>query len=43
MGHVGTECKKPRQMNNTSYDVSQKNKIGKAYLAEGKNWDDLES
>ena len=28
---------------NTSYDVSQKKKTGKAYLAEGKSWDDSES
>ena len=39
MGHFATECKKPRQINNTSYDVSQKKKTGKAYLAEGKSWD----
>ena len=43
MGHFATECKKPRQFKNTSYDVSQKKKIGKAYLAEGKIWDDSES
>ena len=43
MGHFATECKKPRQLKNTSYDVSQKNKIGKAYLVEGKSWDDSES
>ena len=36
MGHFATECKKPRQIKNTSYDVSQKKKTGKAYLAEGK-------
>ena len=36
MGHFSTECKNPRQIKNTSYDVSQKKKIGKAYLAEGK-------
>ena len=40
MGHFATECKKPRQFKNTSYDVSQKKKTGKAYLAEGKSWDD---
>ena len=28
MGHFATECKKPRQFNNTSYDVSQKKKSG---------------
>ena len=43
MGHFSTECKKPRQFKNTSYDVSQKKKTGKAYLAEGKSWDDSES
>ena len=43
MGHFATECKKPRQFKNTSYDVSQKKKTGKAYLAEGKSWDDSES
>ena len=43
MGHFATECKKPRQFKNTSYDVSQKKKSGKAYLAEGKSWDDSES
>ena len=42
-GHFDTEIKKPRQIKNTSYDVSQKKKIGKAYLAEGKSWDDSES
>ena len=26
LGHFGTECKKPRQFKNTSYDVSQKKK-----------------
>ena len=41
--HFSTECKKPRQFKNTSYDVSQKKKTGKAYLAEGKSWDDSES
>ena len=39
MGHFATECKTARQIKNTSYDVSQKKKIGKAYLAEGKSWD----
>ena len=43
MGHFATECKKPRQFKNTSYDVSQKKKTDKAYLAKGKSWDDLES
>ena len=43
MGHFATECKKPRQFKNTSYDVSQKKKTDKAYLAEGKSWDDSES
>ena len=42
MGHFATECKKPRQIKNISYDVSQKKKTGKAYLAEGKSWDDSE-
>ena len=43
MAHFATECKKPKQFNNTSYDVNQKRKTGKAYLAEGKSWDDSES
>ena len=43
MGHFATVCNKPRQIKNTSYDVSQKKKTGKAYLAEGKSWDDSES
>ena len=43
MGHFATECKKPRQFKNTSYDASQKKKLGKAYLDEGKRWDDSES
>ena len=43
MGHFAIECKKPRQFKNTYYDVSQKKKTGKAYLAEGKSWDDSES
>ena len=43
MGPFATECKKPRQIKNTSYDGSQKMKTGKAYLAEGKSWDDSES
>ena len=43
MGHFATECKKPRQFKNTFYDVSQKKKSGKAYLAEGKSWDDSKS
>ena len=43
MGHFDTECKKPSQFKNTSYDVSQKKKTGKAYLAEGKSLDDSES
>ena len=29
MGHFATECKKPRQFKNTSYDVSQKKKSRK--------------
>ena len=43
MGHFATECKKPRQFKNTSYDVSQKKKTCKAYLYEGKSWNDSES
>ena len=43
MRHFATECKKPRQIKNTSYDVSQKKKTGKTYLAEGKSWDDSDS
>ena len=43
MAHFDTECKKPRQFKNTFYDVSQKKKTGKAYLAQGKSWDDSES
>ena len=43
IGHFATECKKPRHIKNTSYDVSQKKKTCKAYLAEGKSWDDSES
>ena len=43
MGHFATECKKPGQIKNTSYDVSQKKNTCKAYLAEGKSWDDSES
>ena len=42
MGHFATECKKARYFKNTSYDVSQKKKTVKAYLAEGKSWDDSE-
>ena len=40
MGQFATECKKSRQFNNTSYDVGQKKKTCKAYLDEGKSWDD---
>ena len=40
MGHFASECKNTRQIKNTSYDISQNNKAGKAYLAEGKSWDD---
>ena len=36
MGHFATECENPMQIKNTSYNVSQKKKTGKAYLAEGK-------
>ena len=43
MGHFATECKKPRKNKNTSYDVSQKKKTGKAYLAKGKSWDDSDT
>ena len=43
MGHFATECKKPRHIRNTFYDVSQKKKTGKAYLAHGKSLDDSES
>ena len=43
MGHFSTECMNPRQFTNTSYDVSQNKKTCKAYLAEGKSWDDSES
>ena len=43
MGHFATGCKIPRQIKNTSYNVSQKKKTGKAYLDEGKSSDDLES
>ena len=43
MGHFATECKKPRQIKNISYNVSQKKKNGKAYLDEGKSWDDSET
>ena len=41
-GHFATEWKKPRQFKNTS-NVSQKKNTCKAYLAEGKSWDDSES
>ena len=43
LGHFATEYKKPRQIKNTSYDVGQKKKTSKPYLAEGKSWDDSES
>ena len=43
MGHFATDCKKPRQIKNTSYDMSQRKKTGQAYLAEGKSWDDSKS
>ena len=43
MRHFAIECKKTRQIKNTSYDVSQKKKTSKAYLAEGKSRDDSES
>ena len=43
MGHFATECKKPRQIKNTYYDVSEKKKTGKGYLAEGNSLDDSES
>ncbi|KAK1388395.1 hypothetical protein POM88_016573 [Heracleum sosnowskyi] len=33
----------PKQVRRNSYDSSKKNKIGKAYLAEGKSWDDTDS
>ena len=42
-GHFATEYKKPRQIKRTSYDVSQKKNTGKAYLVEGKSWDDSKS
>ena len=37
MGHFATECRKQRKLKNTSYDVSQKKKRRKAYLAKGKS------
>ena len=40
MGHFATECKKLKQIKNTSYDVIQKKKTSKTYLAEGKSLDD---
>ena len=43
MGRFATECKMERQIKNTSFDVSQKKKTGKAYLATGKSWDDSDS
>ncbi|KAK1397029.1 hypothetical protein POM88_006892 [Heracleum sosnowskyi] len=33
----------PKQAKKTSYTTNQKSKPGKAYLAEGKSWDDSES
>ena len=43
LGHFATECKKPRQGKFVPSDASQKKKSGKAYLAEGKSWDDTDS
>ncbi|KAK1401983.1 hypothetical protein POM88_001588 [Heracleum sosnowskyi] len=43
LGHFATECKKPKQVRKNSFDSSNKNKIGKAYVAEGKSWDDTDS
>ncbi|KAK1365621.1 hypothetical protein POM88_041182 [Heracleum sosnowskyi] len=36
LGHFATECRKPRQ----ARDMKEK---GKAYIAEGKHWDDIDS
>ncbi|KAK1356874.1 hypothetical protein POM88_050130 [Heracleum sosnowskyi] len=43
LGHFATECKKPKQVRRNSFDSRKKNKIGKAYVAEGKSWDDTNS
>ncbi|KAK1390319.1 hypothetical protein POM88_018497 [Heracleum sosnowskyi] len=43
LGHFATECRKPKQVTRNTFDSSKKNKIGKAYVAEGKSWDDTDS
>ncbi|KAK1392927.1 hypothetical protein POM88_011983 [Heracleum sosnowskyi] len=43
LGHFATECRKPNQVTRNTFDSSKKNKIGKAYVAEGKSWDDTDS
>ncbi|KAK1361712.1 hypothetical protein POM88_046186 [Heracleum sosnowskyi] len=43
LGHFATECKKPKQVRRNSFYSSKKNKIGKAYVVEGKSWDDTDS
>ena len=44
LGHFATECKKPRQAKGkVSNDSYQKKKTGRAYVAEGRSWDDSES
>ena len=42
MGHFATECRKPKQVENSFYAASQEKKNGNAYVANGKSWDDTE-
>ena len=43
LGHFATECRKPRKERKNAYESNQRSKPGKAYLAEGKSWDDTDS
>ena len=43
LGHFATECRKPRKERKNANESNQRSKPGKAYLAEGKSWDDTDS
>ncbi|KAL8095394.1 hypothetical protein AgCh_036748 [Apium graveolens] len=43
LGHFVTECRKPKQVRNNSYDSNQKSNSERAYLANGRSWDDTDS
>ena len=43
LGHFSTECRKPKQVRKNSYDSNQKSNSERAYLENGRSWDDTDS